>query len=229
MWIRHAEVVAVPVVLVAAVAALAWPRDEAPTRTLCVPEYHVAIAPAPQPALPPVVARPVIVEEQVFERSQLTAAMTFRGRFVRGVRWTDRAGDNIAVFSATDEALFVTQYASGRAVRAIQELDGPCSDDNGMRFHAADLVTDLDHDGVGELTFGYFHNACRTDMSPGDFKLFLLEGGDKYVLRGRAWMDELDAPSPVPAAPRGIPLVFLRHLERYWPWLANEMQSELPL
>ena len=44
-------------------------------------------------------------------------------------------------------------------------------------------MSDLDKDGYAEITFGYVMN-CTTDMSPGTYKLLLLEDADKYILRG---------------------------------------------
>jgi hypothetical protein len=232
MRIHIADVVTPPLVL-AAIALVAWPRDREPVYTLCVPQYHVAIA-EPAPAMPqPAPSARVRVEELPFDRTMLTKDMPIRGDLVRGVRWRDRNGDNLTVFSISPTSMFAVHYARDvdgqvRRLRLVQEHGYECTDDDGRRFHASHLVSDLDEDGVGELMFGYFHGACRTDMSAADFKLFLLEGGDKHVLRGRAWMDALDAPSPVPAAPN-MPAPFARQLQRFWPWLSNEMHSGLTL
>ncbi len=67
-----------------------------------------------------------------------------------------------------------------------------------------------------------------TDMSPSGFKLFVLENGDKYVLRGTGHfgsMSELPV-APVPAsAPPGPDQVFYRHLLRWWPWLSDQSKT----
>jgi hypothetical protein len=237
MRIHIADVVTPPLAL-AVLVLVAWPQEREPVYALCVPQYHVAIAepapvaPHPEPQ-PPAPSERVRVEELPFDRTMLTKDMPIRGDLVRGVRWRDSNGDNITVFSMTPASMFAVHYVRGadgevRRLRLIQEHGYECTDDDGRRFHASHLVSDLDEDGVGELMFGYFYEACRTDMSAASFKLFLLEGGAKHVLRGRAWMDELDEPSPVPAA-GNIPAPFARQLQRFWPWLSSEMHSGLTL
>ncbi|MDF2695695.1 MAG: hypothetical protein K0S65_4078 [Labilithrix sp.] len=60
-----------------------------------------------------------------------------------------------------------------------------CDADLSVAFRDAALeVTDLDSDGLGEITFAYSLN-CATDMSPADLKLLTLENGEKYILRGK--------------------------------------------
>jgi hypothetical protein len=50
--------------------------------------------------------------------------------------------------------------------------------------HIEDVrFNDADQDNYGEITFGYML-ACRSDVSPADFKVFTLENGEKYGLRG---------------------------------------------
>ena len=50
--------------------------------------------------------------------------------------------------------------------------------------HIEDVrFNDADQDNYGEITFGYML-ACRSDVSPADFKVFTFEDGEKYGLRG---------------------------------------------
>jgi hypothetical protein len=49
-------------------------------------------------------------------------------------------------------------------------------------------LSDLDGDGAGELTFAYQLD-CASDVSPATLKLLVLEGPDKYILRGRTRVD----------------------------------------
>jgi hypothetical protein len=73
-------------------------------------------------------------------------------------------------------------------------------------------VTDLDHDGVGEVTFAYLLN-CAGDVSPARLKLLVLEDGAKYIIRGSSYarpgdgagLPALAAPAPEPAAGRWPP------------------------
>lgn len=237
MRVVHVEVVAVPL-LAAAIALFAIPRRDQPPPASCPPPVVIAPRILPPPPSTPAPTPPIEVREVPFDRSALAQEMTFRGTLVRGVRWHDRAGDNVVVFSqlVPDESssyLFASHYvrdaAGVRLVRVVKESDEGCDDDLISGFHAAYLVTDLDDDSLGEITFGYFHGACVTDVSPGRFKLFLLEGGAKYVLRGEGYHAEVAWQPPTPAASSDTPEVFARHLRRWWPWLADQWHSQTPL
>lgn len=80
-------------------------------------------------------------------------------------------------------------------------------------------VTDVDGDQIGELTFAY-SLGCRGDVSPLVFKLLVLEGGEKYILRGETWgavtfaeqYGALDAPEAEPAQAEW-PEALRRHAE----------------
>jgi hypothetical protein len=115
--------------------------------------------------------------------------------------FTDKNGTNYVVFSAKREKqtveLFVDHYvvpAGGKAklLRNVKELVEECEEDLTAQFHPAALgVTDLDGDGYAEITFAY-EVGCRGDVSPDDYKLLLLENGDKYILRGTTVIDTHD-------------------------------------
>lgn len=51
-------------------------------------------------------------------------------------------------------------------------------------------ITDLDQDGISELSFLYL-KACRGDVSPATAKFMLLTNGEKYPIRGTAVMEYL--------------------------------------
>ena len=97
-------------------------------------------------------------------------------------------------------------------------------------FHPDALeVTDLDHDGIGELWFGY-EVGCRSDVSPNTYKLLALEGGNKYILRGETLIDdgsgqkyggtyEVD-----PSFTRGPP-AFLAHARALWDRTAADLMG----
>ena len=77
-------------------------------------------------------------------------------------------------------------------------------------------MTDLDQNGVGELTFGY-RSACRSDMSPADMKVLVLEGSKKYILRGKTSLPS-DKPADNDFTPdfKGAPDKFLEHATKVW-------------
>lgn len=123
------------------------------------------------------------------------------GKVERWVSWQDGRGDNVAIFSQetkekarkdgerlVSKALYVTVFSGkdGRLkrVREVRELANACLFDLTNEVRETSVgVTDLDGDGLGELTFAYV-TGCRSDVSPLAMKLLVLEGADKHILRG---------------------------------------------
>lgn len=83
-------------------------------------------------------------------------------------------------------AQFVT--ADVAQAEASATFDNPRSDDPALAAQVRGPleVTDVDADQIGELTFAY-SLGCRSDVSPLDFKLLVLEDGEKHILRGSTW------------------------------------------
>jgi hypothetical protein len=179
------------------------------------------------------------VRELSFVAKDLPKDLRFAGSVSGGARWLDVDGEHVVVFSSTsargtesgiearDSTLFATHFVRKpdgtlERIREIREYTGFCSDDIVSHFHAAHLVSDVDDDGRGELVFGYAHGACVTDMSDVPFKLFLVEGADKHVLRGNDFYEwfphEFTRSADIPAA-------FAARLERYWPWFSYRFSS----
>ncbi len=96
-----------------------------------------------------------------------------------------------------------------------------CELDKVLDYRPGSLrVTDLDDDGIAEVTFAY-ELTCAGDVSPHTRKLLMYEGTAKYALRGETLVDigngekaggsyELD-----PALKNG-PAVFSDHLKARW-------------
>lgn len=154
--------------------------------------------------------------------------------------WEDANGTNAAVFSydpSGTNALFVDQEAhrpgaAARRLRHVQDALGPCEGDVVVTFVKVPdplVLTDLDHDGRAELTFGY-RLACRTDVSPSTLKVLLLEDGAKFILRGEskveAGCDEVLGGSfdPDPSLDKA-PKEFRAHLERVWAAVVGDSWS----
>jgi len=58
--------------------------------------------------------------------------------------------------------------------------------DPSVKFHEDSFaVTDLDNNGVAELTFGYQLGDCASDVRPTTYKVMLIDNGTKYILRGK--------------------------------------------
>jgi hypothetical protein len=153
--------------------------------------------------------------------------------------FTDKNGTNYVLFSAKRDKhtveLFVDHYALAaggqpKLLRNVKELVEDCEEDLTAQFHdAATGVTDLDGDGYGEVTFAY-QVGCRGDVSPDDYKLLLLENGDKYILRGTtkiATHDDSQGPTaggdfkPDPAKGKW-PAAFYKHATDLWKQTSND-------
>lgn len=123
--------------------------------------------------------------------------------YERTVTWTDKNGLNVARFKivlqgqmngkskASSSSLAVdvgvetpgAQKASS-PVRKVRDAVEACEVDFTLAILEGSVtVTDVDGDGEGELSFAY-RASCKGDVSPDTVKLLVLEGGDKYILRG---------------------------------------------
>jgi hypothetical protein len=82
---------------------------------------------------------------------------------------------------------FVTSGGTTRSLRKVQDGVDECPTDDQVAFKSDKAeVSDLDGDGIGEILFGYTVG-CAGDISPIDLKILVLEGGDKYILRGETY------------------------------------------
>ena len=136
--------------------------------------------------------------------TDLPAGVTVRGTFQSGVTFKDKNGTNYVLFGGSTDTmknsamLFVEDWvvpAKGkpRNLLPVRDLVAPC-EMGGVtaKFHdAAFAITDLDKDGIAEVTFAY-ELACRSDVSPATYKLLVLENGKKYILRGQTSIDAGD-------------------------------------
>jgi len=168
-------------------------------------------------------------------KEQIPASVTVNGKLDKAVGWTDKNGENVAVFSIREVPRKGNQEGSAflevqhvivdppRAVRTVKDTVEKCDADMVAEFrHEALEITDLDKDGIGEITFAYAMN-CASDMSPAVLKLLTLENGDKYILRGTtrieaAGPDTLAGGEFVadPSFRKGPP-AFFAHAKAAWP------------
>lgn len=136
--------------------------------------------------------------------TELPTGVTVRGEFQSGVKFADKNGTNYLLFGrAFDKKqnawmLYVEDWvvpAKGapKNLLPVRDFSEPnCPLGPSAKFHdAARTVTDLDGDGIAEVTFAY-EVACRSDVSPSTYKLLVLEGGTKYILRGETTVDPGD-------------------------------------
>lgn len=193
------------------------------------------LGPAPLPAAEPA---PAPIAASPLSQKELPAWVKVQGRLERALGWTDKNGRNVVVFTTTESsrrrgedrllsyALTVEhQVESGgqvRLLRAVRDRVEKCELDLVGRVVPESIgVTDLDRDGVGELTFAY-ELGCHSDVSPNTLKLLLLQGETKYILRGETRV-ELPDDAPLGGkykadpAESAWPRPFLEHVRKVWP------------
>ena len=102
--------------------------------------------------------------------------------------WHDLNGENIVLFTLKNYELFVYHYVIKndivRQLRKVYDIEADCEYDLSLHFIGSSIViSDLDQDNYGEITFVY-RKACRSDVSSSTMKLLTLENGEKYIIRG---------------------------------------------
>jgi hypothetical protein len=163
-------------------------------------------------------------------KEQLPTGLKPLRTLVLALRWSDSAGDNVAAFSrSSDEKkgearlqveLWTGTAGQGGVVRTLKDSVSRCEFDVRAEFVEEALsVTDLDADGLAELTFAY-RTTCTSDVSPLSLKVFLLEQRAKYGLRGSTIVD-VGGGEKVGGEKIGDPGLrnspqFSRHLEAVW-------------
>lgn len=185
-------------------------------------------------------AAPGSIQGKSDSSGRLPPRVKASGDVFRTMSWSDDKGDNIAVFSTKSttktkgertlhgKSIFVDVYTGKggafRKVRTIKEAAERCELDLMNEFLDTSVaVTDLDNNGVGELTFAY-RTACRSDLSPAAFKVMVLEGGKKWALRGTTRVN----PGPGPVGGELVedfkkaPPQFLEHATKVWQRFVTE-------
>ncbi|HUJ59547.1 MAG TPA: hypothetical protein VLX92_13670 [Kofleriaceae bacterium] len=120
----------------------------------------------------------------------------------RVMTFSDKNGVNYVVFSWSKSdkppvrSLFVDHWvvpASGapRALLPVRDFVEDCYMNAATATFVDDAfgVTDLDGNGIAEVTYGY-QLACRSDVRPATYKLLMVQNGAKYILRGSSRIDE---------------------------------------
>jgi hypothetical protein len=130
--------------------------------------------------------------------ADLPKGVVIEGRIVEAVRFRDAGGENLVVFSegeeretapdARSQEIFGAQYVLGgerpRRLWLLTDFVRDCGFDVTAGFLPGSMtITDLDADGVAEVTIVY-RLACRSDVSPSTQKLIMREGQEKYAIRG---------------------------------------------
>jgi hypothetical protein len=181
-------------------------------------------------------AAPAVTPLQVTSRQ---LAFEHPWRTVHAVRWRDRLGDHTLLLDESgafesrdkqeaeegwrDAEVHAVEYleANGKTTRVwkLQDQMRECPVDLYAAFVPGSVtITDLDADGVAEVTFQYTLQ-CTSDVSPATRKLILREGKDKYAIRGTdrhpAYDPQTVTREPDPAFDHAPP-AFLKHALEQW-------------
>lgn len=132
--------------------------------------------------------------------AQLTDWARTREGQARDLRFTDKDGAHLVRFAlgakrqkkieegyTRDRDLNVTHTVGTREVWKAKDFVKQCEFDLELEFLDNSIeVTDLDDDGIAEVSFLY-KLGCRSDVSPLEVKLLMYEGKTKYALRGESY------------------------------------------
>lgn len=169
----------------------------------------------------------------------------YPGRVVAHQEWVDSSGRNVVVIKETGDIASPPHdgmdYLKEAHLHAYQlrRLDGgwqqvwhvqdfvrPCPLDLAVEYAPGSLqVTDLDGNGVREVTFVYSVFDCAGDVAPRTLKLILQDSARKYAVRGttviRYANDEggetrEGGAMKMDAAFREAPPAFTRHALALW-------------
>lgn len=115
----------------------------------------------------------------------------------KSVSWTDKYGQQIFLIAFSEQAKGGGKL---RAIRATKEGDGSWSTTREFKELVNDCefdlvmrpvldeklsLTDLNKDGLGEVTFGWIAD-CTSDVSPLNYKILMSDGDAKYAIRGNS-------------------------------------------
>jgi hypothetical protein len=232
------------VMSILALAACKGAAKEAPdpAPTVAAEIAAPAAAPAEPAASAPAAATPAPepqggkpFEVLAFDAKALPQALEVKGKLVAGARFHDVNGENFVILSMVEKVkedvgtsiyLHATHHASAggevKTLREVKDRSEDCEFDNNTWFTENSLqITDLDKDGMGEVTFAY-ELLCTSDVSPAELKLLLLEGGDKYIIRGQTTITlpgeegTIGGEKQVDASFEKGPPEFLKHAEAQW-------------
>jgi hypothetical protein len=133
------------------------------------------------------------------DKNPAPSSMPIVGTLQRGLRWTDSNGENTALLVVEKKMskdnlksttnLYINLYTTNDDIttRTLSVFDKQekCEKPNNIAGFLGDArVTDVDLDGVGELSFVYQLGCLDTPSELHPVKVFLVEGGAKYALRG---------------------------------------------
>jgi hypothetical protein len=136
--------------------------------------------------------------------TKVPGGLKIGARVVGGGRFVDRDGEKFIylVERATRDRSGVSLFAvhelgkgaDARRLRELTDVAEGCPGPSATRFVDGSLaITDADGDGVGEVWLAWIVG-CGTDEEPLAAKQLVLEGKDRYVIRGEGAFDGVTEP-----------------------------------
>lgn len=134
---------------------------------------------------------------------QIPPSVTIPGTIKQAGIWHDNTGENILLLSRTPDLTDIPLTLYDSSVQASIHAGQWVKTDTGYRkvwqlmdqvkqcelnlilnfFEGSTSVTDLDHNGIAEVTMVYYLG-CLSEVSAYQMKLIMREGDYKYALRG---------------------------------------------
>lgn len=165
--------------------------------------------------------------------TNLPTNFIYKGKPTQAYQFTDKAGEHILVVAETGEVKTPKGDEDARdkdmnvyhllkngdtytEVWKAQDYIRNCQFDLILEMRPESMeVTDLDKDGIAEISFVYFLT-CISDVSPYDMKLLMYEGTDKYAVRGTAKLVDIPSQYTLDAAFNTAPAAFSAFAKEKW-------------
>lgn len=127
---------------------------------------------------------------------QIPKGAEYKGKVKKAFTWNDKNGDNYFIYTVQEE---IQEYPISKEiycyhykkkgekillVRMTYDFIKQCAFDLTLKvMDDSFYIYDLDNDGYMEITYVY-KLSCKSDVSPDEMKLIMLENGEKYAIRG---------------------------------------------
>jgi len=133
--------------------------------------------------------------------TDIPKSISYKGKIVNAVRYTDATADNIVISCQTDEYVVKDTEYEGTNIDLfaysytlkngnwllnwkVYDFEKDCPFDMNTKFiKDAFSVTDLNNDNIAEIWLMYT-TGCRSDISEDVMKVIMYENGKKYAMRG---------------------------------------------
>lgn len=146
-----------------------------------------------------------------FDKSELKKIKDIKGEFKHGLKWKDSRGENLFIFTLEnsfrqwdmeeegmgDYVYLINAYhysidkkkykLEKNYINITSECGFPPfeleADFNSKAFE----ITDIDNDGIAEISFIYYYN-CSSEINPKTINLVFIDKGKPYIVRGSELM-----------------------------------------